>query len=228
MERILVFDLSTTCTGVALCVMSGDSIRTISTTSIIPSKFDLSDLGYLNKRDVVIRGKKVKAYIKEDGEIITLTTKKKRDVEVKRARETHRLTYTSTELAGLIDSFNPSLIIQEDNMAFRSQDVTRKLGEVAGALQGIAASKGIKLTKINVNTARVMYDVPKLIKEIAKTLSEEELKSIPDLGKEVLKRVMLKKYAKYRLNSSMTTDESDALVLLDYWLVKVRGIQLQA
>ena len=222
-RTIMSFDLSTICTGVAIGFINTNSIVSVETISIIPpSAICPTTFGFLKSKQKTTTkgGKVVTSYVKYKGEIVTVKGKKERDNLVKYSSETGRLQYTADEIGKLISLVGPNLIIQEDNMAFRSMQVTRQLGEVAGVLQGLATVNGIPLVKVNENHARGQYNTSEILKNFCASKTPEELKVIKDVTKHALKEFLFSKYSKFGLNPEATTDESDALLLLDYWLNK--------
>lgn len=226
-EVIAAFDLSTTCTGVAIASLENNYLKHLVTTPIIPSELLPSDLGYLSQKQKVTtkKGEVLRAYVTSKTEVISKTEKKRRDSAVRKAREEHRLKATREELHRILRQFEPNLILMEQNMAFRSMDVTRALAEIAGSLQAFATAQDIEVVKINVHTARSKWDVYNKASDLAKRYTPAELKKM-DIVKETVKFLLLEKYGHYPINHKMTTDESDALLLLDYYLDNERGITI--
>lgn len=226
-ETVMTFDLSTTCTGVVIAVFDGATLTNLSTVSIVPSSIDPASVGYLKNRQKTKtkKGESINSYVTHKGEIVSKTEKKRRDVIIKRLSEENRLAETTHAIRSLIKDNKPVIILMEANMAFRNMDTTRKLAEVAGVLQAIALAEGIKLEKINVATARAHWNLSRECIKFARNLTEEELQKI-DLTKETLKRLMLDIFSGYKLNREMSTDESDALVLLNHWM-STAGKQLK-
>jgi len=216
---ILSFDLSSTCTGVAIAELRKNKLVSLDTLAIKPPALDPRTLGFLPKKGKgkLRDGTLITSYLTSKNEVLSKAEKKKRDFIVKSASEKARLEYTILRLKKLIDHFTPFIIIMEANMAFRSMEVTRILAEVAGALQALAATLNIRLVKLNVHVVRGKWDLYGETKKFVKTITPAQAAKM-DLTKEVLKHLMLNKYARFNLRGNMTTDESDALVLLDYWL----------
>lgn len=226
-EVIMAFDLSTTCTGVVLATFDGDTLLELSTRSISPSNISPTSMGYLKtkQKTKTKRGEDIFSYVVRKGEIVSKTEKKRRDILIKRLSEENRLLETAKAARSLVVDNHPTLILMEANMAFRNIDVTRQLAEVAGVLQAISEAENIPLEKIQVATARAHWNLSKECTTYARTLTERELRSI-DLTKETLKNIMLGTFSGYKLNKDMTTDESDALVLLHHWM-KTTGKKLR-
>ena len=222
-KTVLAIDASTTCTGCAIAVIEVDVLMKLSTSAIIPPEFDPTLFCFLpTKRSTAVGKNRKAAWIKFAGERLTVTEDKKRCLEVKMADERHRRGYMASRLNMLIHSVD--LILMEGNMSFRSMSVTRMLGEIAGIIQGLGAAHGKVVEKINVHTARAELDITRASIILAsKGYSEKWLRQA-DLTKESIKVLMLSKYSVYGLNENMTTDESDALLILDTWL-RQGGIQ---
>jgi len=222
MIKILAFDLSTTQTGVAVASVTDNCLMSLDTISITPKSSNPADLGFLKTKQRVTTksGAQVSSYVKQKGEIVTKKEAKARNLLVKKYSETSRLTETVSEISSLLDVYAPSLVLMEENMAFRNIDTTRQLAEVAGALQAMTSTRGIELEKINVLTARSHWNISKECIAFSRTLTESDLKAVKDLTKETLKALMLSEFRWYKLSSSMSTDESDALVLIFHWLTK--------
>lgn len=220
--NILAFDLSTTQTGVAVARIDDNVLTSLKTTVIIPKNPSPSDFGFLKtkQKTKTKSGAPILSYVKHKGEVLTKAEKDRRNYLVRKSSEESRLATTATEIHTLVETYNPFLILMEANMAFRNMDTTRQLAEVAGALQAIATTKTIPLEKINVATARSHWNLSKECINFSKTLSIEESKKVKDLTKETLKHLMLEVFNGYKLARTMSTDESDALVLLYYWLMQ--------
>jgi hypothetical protein len=220
--NILAFDLSTTQTGVAVARIDDNVLTSLKTTVIIPKNPSPSDFGFLKtkQKTKTKSGAPILSYVKHKGEVLTKAEKDRRNYLVRKSSEESRLATTATEIHTLVETYNPFLILMEANMAFRNMDTTRQLAEVAGALQAIATTKTIPLEKINVATARSHWNLSKECINFSKTLSIEESKKVKDLTKETLKHLMLEAFNGYMLDRTMSTDESDALVLLYYWLMQ--------
>lgn len=220
--NILAFDLSTTQTGVAIACIEDSVLTALKTTAIIPENPSPSDFGFLKtkQKTKTKSGVPILSYVKHRGEILTKAEKDRRNYLIRKSAEESRLATTVTEIHTLVETYNPFRILMEANMAFRNMDTTRQLAEVAGALQAVATTKTIPLEKINVATARSHWNLSKECINFSKTLSQNELKTVKDLTKETLKYLMLEVFNGYKLDRTMSTDESDALVLLYYWLMQ--------
>ncbi len=218
---ILSFDLSTTQTGAAIAAVQNNNLVAVTTTAIKPTNPSPADFGFLKtkQKTKTKSGATVLSYVKHRGEIITKKERDKRNYLVRKLAEESRLATTVTEIHKLIEAHRPSLILMEANMAFRNMDTTRQLAEVAGALQAIATTKSIPLEKINVATARSHWNISKECIIFSKTPSSDRLRKVNDLTKETLKYLVLDVFSGYKLDKDMSTDESDALVLLYHWLL---------
>lgn len=219
---ITAFDLSTTCTGVTIARLEDGVLASLKTQAIIPPGFDTTALGYLpTKRQVKPKsGKPFQAWVTKAGEVISKTEQARRNTEVRITMERERIGFMAISIADILRS-EPDVVLMEANMAFRSMQVTRQEGEMSGVLQGIAAQYHTKVEKINVHSARSKLCIGTEMVNFARGKNPVWLKSI-DLTKETVKYLMLKKYGgKYNLRSDMTTDESDSLLIFDYWYEEV-------
>lgn len=224
MIKVISFDLSTTCTGVVIALLDNlGNIKTIETKAIIPTKIDPTKFGFLKNR-LKVNTKDFSSYLKYRDEIVTKTEKRKRDIFIKKESEKLILSSLSNEILNLFKDSPPDIVLMEANMSFRSIDVTRKLAEISGALQSLCVAGTIPILKINLHSARGLWDLSKESIEYARGITEKELKRI-DLTKETLKALMLKEYKDYKLNENMTTDESDALVIFNYWYKSYREVK---
>lgn len=220
--HLLTFDLSTTQTGVAIAVVENNVLTALATTAITPKNPSPADFGFLKTKQKTKNksGAQVLSYVKHKGEVVTKAEKDRRNYLIRKVAEESRLATTVTEIHSLVEIHNPAFILMEANMAFRNIDTTRQLAEVAGALQAIATTKNIPLEKINVATARAHWNLSRECIKFSKTLNPDALKQVKDLTKETLKYLMLEVFNGYKLDRTMSTDESDALVLLYHWLMQ--------
>lgn len=222
--KIAAFDLSTTCTGCTLATMTGKVITTLTTTPIIGQNLKPEELGFLHtKRKVVTKkGEVLTAYVVTKDEVISKTEKEQRDSMVRMASEKKRLRSMAKGIDDIILSFGPDIILMEANMMFRSMNATKQLSEVAGILVGLACAHNVDVVKINVATARSRYNVSSAMIKLASERDESWLKKV-DLTKETIKYLMLQEYGDHELNSNMTTDESDSLLIFDAWRRETYG-----
>jgi hypothetical protein len=90
-----------------------------------------------------------------------------------------------------------------------------------GVLLGVAGRAGIEVKEYSVNKVRSILNVGKIVTDFSKTVTDDVLKRIPDVTKRAIGEVMSKKYGlKFK-----TDDESDACVLLHYYLKENYGGQ---
>lgn len=226
MTNVLAFDLSTTQTGVAIAALNDNTLVELITVAITPRNPSPTDLGFLkNKQKTTTKtGIPLQTYVKYKGEKLSKAEGSRRNVLVKRSAEEARLNTTTREINKLVEIYKPTLVLMEANMAFRNMNTTRQLAEVAGCLQAIATTQNIPLEKINVATARSHWNLSKECIAFSRRLETSELAAIKDLTKETLKYLMIQVFDGYKLNKDMSTDESDALVLLHHWLVQQRSV----
>ena len=218
---IAAFDLSTTCSGVAIAEVVNGEIKSLRTLAIAPENVNPEILGFLRTKRTVLTPSKasVFSYVRTKGEIVTKQTKKARDLLYKQVNEDNRVSVMALGINSVMLQEKPDLVLMEANMSFRSMDVTRKLAEIAGVLMSLTITNGIPLIKINVNHARQFYDPTKLLGKFCLARTPQELKAMKDVTKEAFKDMLLTKYQGYDLDCTMTTDESDALVILDFHLM---------
>lgn len=216
MIKILAFDLSLKCTGVAAMWLWGyDEIASFQTISIIPPEFskeDLSVMGYLpSKKKIVTKGGKTfYSYVKSSTEIPSEAVKKKRDVEVRNAANAKKRKYLAIEIDKLIRTIEPTLILVERNESFNGILTTKLLAEARGILEG--AAKNIPVKQYSVSEVRKKFNLAEMTKEFINSIRDS--KQFPkDITKSVLKDYIDKKYNIVTHN----TDESDACILIDHY-----------
>lgn len=212
---VMSFDLSTTCTGVAIVRLENNSPTSVITRAIIPVDPVPTELGFLlSKKKFDKRGIKYSAFVKSMLENVSFTEKKCRDRTYRHLTSKRRLETILVEIDTLVKAYKPDLILYERNMIFGGKLTIEQLAKVAGTLLGIAQANGIRILEYDVNKVRASYDVISLVKSYVKGKSVRELRKVKDMTKVVLRELMCKKYA---IKEHITTDESDALLIFDYW-----------
>lgn len=220
MQRILAFDLSSVCIGVVAAKVEDSKLTKVLSCPIIPPKFSAAELGFLkSKKKVYTSSKEVKiinSYVYPNETYVSEVNKKKRDVQVRKAKDIFVLDYIGKQLNMLIDSINPDLIIVEKTEIFNGVLTSVLLAKVFGVLVGAATSKNIKVVEYKVKEVREIIDIVSITKELVSNLTDEEINKIPDMTKRALRMFMEKKYGHLGLKCS-TDDEGDACVILNYW-----------
>lgn len=226
-RTILAFDLSSVCIGVVAAKIEDKELKLVKSCPIIPPKFNPSLLGYLKSKKKVptsqTSSKMVNSYVKQGETHVSEANKKKRDVEVRRAKDLYALNYIGKNINDLVSTINPDIIVVEKTEIFNGVLTSVLLAKVFGVLMGAATSRGIKVEEYKVSEVRKIFNIAYLTREFTKDKTEEELMEIPDMTKRVLRTEMEKRYGKIGLKCS-TDDEGDACVVLNYWcyLNKIR------
>ncbi|MGL5715543.1 MAG: hypothetical protein ACRCX2_21160 [Paraclostridium sp.] len=223
-KTILSFDLSSKCIGVVAVKIGACDFEptVVKSVPIIPPNFCPSNLGYMkSKKKISTPNNKayVNSYVKQGEMHVSKTEKNKRDVEVRSAKNLFVLDYIGKQIGYLISNIKPDLILVEKNEIFNGVLTSVLLGKVMGVLLGLAAQNNVRVIELKVTKVRSVFDVNKLAIDFTKGKSAEELKQIPDITKRALKFKMEELYGKYGLECQ-TDDESDACVVLHYWLDK--------
>lgn len=212
--RIMAIDSSSTCSGIVIADTKEDKIK-IGSAPIIPSKFDVTTLGYLKTKKKMPNG--FLSYVRDKDETVSKTEAKKRNVEVRHKQNNHKAKDIGRQLSYLIKNTKPDLVLIERNRIFNSQLTSVLLGEIMGIVEGVCASCGIDLEKFTVEEMRKSINSTKLVKEFSQKKTEEELASMEDVTKEAIKDYMVEIYGKFGFNPT-TLDESDACLVFHYWL----------
>lgn len=212
--RIMAIDSSSTCSGIVIADAKEDKIK-IGSAPIIPSKFDVTTLGYLKTKKKMPNG--FLSYVRDKDETVSKTEAKKRNVEVRHKQNNHKAKDIGRQLSYLIKNTKPDLVLIERNRIFNSQLTSVLLGEIMGIVEGVCASCGIDLEKFTVEEMRKSINSTKLVKEFSQKKTEEELASMEDVTKEAIKDYMVEIYGKFGFNPT-TLDESDACLVFHYWL----------
>ena len=219
---VLAFDLSTACVGVVAAVIDKDTKQPtlVKSCPIIPKKFSPEQLGYKKskkKLPTAKSGEFLNTYYKEGEKTITKTEKQKRDREVRIQENLFVLDYIGKQISTIINAIRPDIIIVEKNEIFNGILTSVLLGKVMGVLIGIASSHSIPLKEFKVSKVRSVIDLNKTVREFVESVTEDELKKVPDVTKRALRKLMESKYGQYGLDCK-TDDESDAFVVFNYWL----------
>lgn len=218
--KVLAFDLSTACIGIVASVIDDEKKVPVVVKScpVVPPNFSPAELGYMKskKKLPTKSGELLNTYYKQGEISITKQEKKRRDVEVRNASNLYTLDYIGYQLGVIIDTIKPDIIVVEKNEIFNGVLTSVLLGKVMGVLVGIASSKGIKVKEFKVKKVRELFDIAKETVKYTSTLSESELRKIPDMTKRVLRNLMEEKYGIYGLKCK-TDDEGDAAVVFNYW-----------
>lgn len=214
--RVMAIDSSSTCSGIVIADVETSLVK-IGSAPIIPSKFDVTSLGYLKTKRKMPGG--FLSYVKNKDEKVSKTESKKRNVEVRHKQNNHKAKDIGTQLSYLIRETKPDLVLVERNKIFNSQLTSVLLGEVMGIVEGVCASHNIKLEKFTVEEMRKSINSAKLVKEFTNKKTEQELFSMEDVTKEAIKDYLIEIYGKYGFNPS-TLDESDACLVFHYWFNK--------
>lgn len=216
--RIMAIDSSSVCSGIVLAdTLEDGSVLKVGSAPIIPSKFDVTSLGYLKTKKKMPGG--FLSYVKNKEETVSKTESKKRNVEVRHKQNNHKAKDIGKQLSYLIENTKPDLVLIERNRIFNSQLTSVLLGEIMGIVEGVCASYNITLEKFTVDEMRKSIDSTKLVKEFSKKKTEQELISMKDVTKEAIKDYLVNIYNKYGFNPS-TLDESDACLVFHYWFCK--------
>lgn len=216
--RIMAIDSSSVCSGIVLAdTLKDGSVLKVGSAPIIPSKFDVTALGYLKTKKKMPNG--FLSYVRNKDETVSKTEAKKRNVEVRHKQNNHKAKDIGNQLSYLIKNTKPDLVLIERNRIFNSQLTSVLLGEVMGIVEGVCASCSIDLEKFTVEEMRKSINSTKLVKEFSQKKTEQELFSMGDVTKEAIKDYMVEIYGKFGFNPT-TLDESDACLVFHYWLNK--------
>lgn len=215
---VLAFDLSTKCIGLIAASIENRKVKKVLSIPIIPKAFSPEVLGYCKSKKSFLtkKGKKIYAYLKPTETSVTEAEKKKRDREVRGAKDIFILEQIGKELREKIETVSPDVILVEKNCIFNGILTTVLLAKVMGVLLGVAGSMNIPIEEYAVNEVRSVFNVAKICKEFTENKTESELKSIPDITKRALRVKMEEKYK----TKFLTDDESDACVVFNYWVDK--------
>jgi len=223
MIKVVALDLSTTCIGCTFAWVKDKRIKRIVSKSIRPKRYDPKELGFVNKSRKKIKtpnGLEINAFLYEGETSISKSEKLKRDVLVRKEKRLCQIESINKQLNKLLEEFSPDLILVEQNMSFRSQTSTKRLGEVAGSLHFYANSKDIPIKEFNLNTLRGSIDLRNIRREFVKRKTVEELKKLKDVTKASIRDYLLSLNRYKTLDKGINLDESDSLLVFDYWYRK--------
>lgn len=219
-KKVLAFDLSSVCIGVVAAKIENDKPTLVTSCPIIPPKFDATILGYLKSKKKIKTSpnsdKLINSYVRSGETHVSEATKKRRDVEVRRAKDLYVLDYIGKNINDIVDAIKPDIIVVEKTEIFNGVLTSVLLAKVFGVLMGAATSRGIEVKEYKVSEVRKVFNIAKLTREFTKDKSEEDLISIPDMTKRVLRTEMERKYGHLGLKCT-TDDEGDACVVFNYW-----------
>lgn len=220
---VLAFDLSTVCVGVVAGIVDKKTKKPILVKScpIIPRKFSPEKLGYMRSKKrlpTAKSGEVLNTYYKQGEATISKSEKQKRDREVRIKGNLFTLEYIGKQISLIISEVKPDIILVEKNEIFNGVLTSVLLGKVMGVLIGVASSYSIPVNdEFKVSKVRSIIDLKKAVKSLVESLSEDEIKKVPDVTKRALRKLMEEKYGEYGLVCK-TDDESDACVVFNYWL----------
>lgn len=217
---VMSFDLSSVCTGVVAVNIEDEKIKLMKSCPVIPPKFSAENLGYLKSKRKVFTSKsevqQINSYIKPNEHYVSKTEKKKRDVEVRRAKDLFVLKYIGDKLNELICGIKPDIIMFEKTEIFNGILTSVLLAKIGGLLIGLARSNKCDVIEIKVKEARKILPLTKIIKDFTEDKTDKELLKIPDITKRALRVFMENKYKGMGLKCS-TDDESDSVVVFNFW-----------
>lgn len=220
---VLAFDLSSVCIGVIAAQINNTtkSVEKIMSCPIIPPKFEPTSLGYLKskKKITTSAGKTFSSYMIPGEKTVSEKEKKRRDSEVRHSKNNFVMEYIASNISTLMNKILPDIVIAERNEIFNGILTSTLLSEIMGSLEGVTYSKNIPLLKIPVKDARGILNLSQITKDFVSSVSEEYLKSVPDITKRSLRMYMEQIYGELGLKCN-TDDESDACVVFHYWYIK--------
>lgn len=211
---VMAFDLSSTCIGCVVAEVNNKTVARIKSCPITPSAFDVTSLGFLKTKQKVEGKKALTSWVRHKGEVVSEAEKKRRDALVRSSKDVSVLAQISQAMGDLISQIKPDLIIVEKNEIFNGMLTSVLLGKVMGTLHGIAGMLRIPIKEYRVSAVRQPLGVSKIVSDFAKRVNPEELRTIPDITKRALRRHMEEVYN----TKFLTDDESDACVVLNYWI----------
>lgn len=223
MERVLSLDLSSVCIGALFCTIDDEGkITKMQTSPIVPKPFSAESLGYFKSKKQITSGKDtVTAWVKPGEEKITKVEKKRRDAEVRAAKDKHLIGYISSTLGRMVDLLQPTLILVEKNEIFNGILTSVLLAKIMGSLQTICALKNIPFEEIRVRQVREAYDIKTMSRDYLKYMEENGVKTFTDMTKEAIGHYLKNKYSQFNI-SFLSNDESDAVAVFDHWYERRR------
>jgi hypothetical protein len=218
----MCFDLSSNCIGVVTAEVDNGKVIKILSCPIVPPVFKAGSLGFMDsKKKLPTKTGVLNTYYKSGETTITKDEKIRRDALVRSSKDMFVLASIGKSISNLIDNIKPDLIIVEKNAIFNGILTSILLAKTMGVLLGVAGRAGIEVKEYSVNKVRSILNVGKIVTDFSKTVTDDVLKRIPDVTKRAIGEVMSKKYGlKFK-----TDDESDACVLLHYYLKENYGGQ---
>lgn len=221
--KVMAFDLSTVCIGIVAFELRNNEILRGVSVPVMPPKFDPQTLGYKRSKAKIQtpKGKPINAYIRPGETVLSEAEKKRRDREVRGAKDIFVLQSIGDEIKTRIWQIEPDLVLVEKNNIFNGQLTTVLLAKLMGVLVGVTGAMGIELKEYSVTSARSIFNMAKLTKEFAAGKTVDELQSIPDKAKRALREEMTRLYGQYGVRF-LTDDESDACVIFHYWYLQTQ------
>lgn len=209
--KVMAIDASSVCSGIVVAEIDDNrEVSKIGSASIVPEKFSPKELGYKSSK-VKMNG--YTSYVKKGESFVSKTEAKRRNAEVRHARNDFKAKTISRQLNALITSIKPDIVVIEKNRTFNSVLTTALLAEVMGCVEGVCGANGIELKKVTVEAIRKEINAPKLVKGFSETRTIEELSSYEDVTKEAIKD-----YLEHFYNIKMAnTDEGDACAVFHYF-----------
>lgn len=215
------FDLNTRGTGIAAAKIEDNKIKTAKVADATTKQFDASTLGFMkSKKELPTSkngGKTHMTYYKPGEIYVSEANKKKRDQIVRNTRNQYYLDKMGRQMVAVLSNVKPDLVLIERNEMFRGIMTIEVLAKLTGILIGECVSLGIPYELHNVNSVRKPYNVPQIVSDFARTISPGELKGLKDVSKSAIRWHLERKYSDIGLKI-LTTDGSDAFILIDYRL----------
>lgn len=183
----------------------------------MPTPFSASKLGYLKAKKKVTTGKDmVTAWVKPGEDKISKVEKKRRDAQVRAAKDKHLIGEIGSTLGRMFEVIKPTIVLIEKNEIFNGILTSVLLGKIMGATQAVCAIKGIEFEEIRVGEIRSSYNIVSLTEDYVKYLEDNNVTTYKDMTKEAIGHHLKNKYSKFNLDF-LTNDEPDAVAAFDYW-----------
>lgn len=208
-SSVIAFDLSSSRIGVTTATVAGDHITHVKVEDIVPRKFTGLDYGYRTKTPKKI-GSGYTAFLKPDEYHISKAEASRRQSEFKTAKHRDLLLDIGKQVSAYVAQMDLELILIERNMTFNGVLTTKILGEIAGQVHYLAASKGISFESCNVHTVR------KLIRDNISLSREERVQEDGSIALETkaeIKARLKKVYGHLIDFKKMSEDGSDSLAV---------------
>lgn len=195
----------------------------MKTSPIVPKPFSAESLGYLKSKKQVSSGKDtITSWVKPGEDQVSKVEKKRRDAQVRAAKDKHLIGYIGSTLGRMFELLQPTLVLVEKNEIFNGILTSVLLAKIMGSLQTICALKNIPFEEIRVRQIREAYDIKAISKEYLKYLEENDIKTFTDMTKEAIGHHLKKKYGQFNI-AFLTNDESDAVAVFDYWYERIKN-----